>query len=133
MTAALTYEGGLRTRMTHLKSGEVVITDAPTDNHGKGAAFSPTDLVATALASCMLTTMGIKANQLGINMDGATAEVLKVMASDPRRIAEVHVKLAMPDNNYSDKYNAVLENTALTCPVAKSLHPDVVQHVEFSW
>ncbi|HMO39226.1 MAG TPA: OsmC family protein [Saprospiraceae bacterium] len=133
MTAALTYEGGLRTRMTHLKSGEVVITDAPTDNHGKGAAFSPTDLVATALASCMLTTMGIKANQLGINMDGATAEVLKVMASDPRRIAEVHVKLAMPDNNYSDKDKAVLENTALTCPVAKSLHPDVVQHVEFSW
>lgn len=133
MTAALTYEGGLRTRMTHLKSGEVVITDAPTDNHGKGEAFSPTDLVATALASCMLTTMGIKANQLGINMDGTTAEVLKVMASDPRRIAEVHVKLAMPDKNYSDKDKAVLENTALTCPVAKSLHSDVLQHVEFSW
>ncbi|HMN90479.1 MAG TPA: OsmC family protein [Saprospiraceae bacterium] len=133
MTATIVYEGDLRTRMTHVKSGEVVITDAPTDNHGKGAAFSPTDLVATALASCMLTTMGIKANQLNINMNGAEAEVLKVMASDPRRIAEVQVKITMPNESYTEKDRAILENTARTCPVAESLHKDVKQLVMFAW
>jgi putative redox protein len=133
MTATIVYEGDLRTRMTHVKSGEVVITDAPTDNHGKGAAFSPTDLVATALASCMLTTMGIKANQLNINMNGAEAEVLKVMASNPRRIAEVQVKITMPNESYTEKDRAILENTAQTCPVAESLHKDVKQLVTFVW
>jgi uncharacterized OsmC-like protein len=133
MTATIVYEGDLRTRMTHVKSGEVVITDAPTDNHGKGAAFSPTDLVATALASCMLTTMGIKANQLNINMNGAEAEVLKVMASNPRRIAEVQVKITMPNESYTEKDRAILENTAQTCPVAESLHKDIKQLVTFVW
>ncbi len=133
MTATIVYEGDLRTRMTHVKSGEVVITDAPTDNHGKGAAFSPTDLVATALASCMLTTMGIKANQLNINMNGAEAEVLKVMASNPRRIAEVQVKITMPNESYTEKDRVILENTAQTCPVAESLHKDVKQLVTFVW
>ncbi len=133
MTATIVYEGDLRTRMTHVKSGEVVITDAPTDNHGKGAAFSPTDLVATALASCMLTTMGIKANQLNINMNGSEAEVLKVMASNPRRIAEVQVKITMPNESYTEKDRAILENTAQTCPVAESLHKDIKQLVTFVW
>jgi len=133
MTSTVHYIGDLRTNNTHLKSGNTIITDAPTDNHGKGEAFSPTDLVATALANCMLTVMGIKANAKGINMDDAKAEVTKVMASNPRRIAEVHVKITMPKNNYSEEDKKLLEHTARTCPVAKSLHGDLVQKVEFLW
>lgn len=133
MTSKILYKGELRSEMTHLKSGEVVITDAPTDNHGKGEAFSPTDLVATALASCMLTTMGIKANQMGVDIDGADAQVLKVMAADPRRISEVQVQMTFPAKNYSDKDRTVLEQTALHCPVAKSLHPDLIQNIAFIW
>lgn len=133
MTSEVLYKGELRAEMTHLKSGEMVITDAPTDNHGKGEAFSPTDLVATALASCMLTTMGIKANQMGVDMDGTQAQVLKIMAAEPRRISEVQVQVTFPAKNYSDKDRNVLEQTALHCPVAKSLHPDLVQNVNFIW
>jgi uncharacterized OsmC-like protein len=133
MTAQVFYKGELRTEMTHLKSGEVVITDAPTDNHGKGEAFSPTDLVATALASCALTTMGIKAGQMGVDIDGTTAEVTKIMAADPRRIAEIQLNITFPAKNYSNKDRNVLEQTALHCPVAKSLHLDLVQKLNFIW
>lgn len=133
MTSEVLYKRELRTEMTHLKSGEIVITDAPTDNHGKGAYFSPTDLVASALASCMLTTMGIKANQMGLDIDGTDAKVLKVMASEPRRISEVQVQVTFPAKDYSEKDRNIMEHTALHCPVAKSLHPDLIQNVQFNW
>jgi putative redox protein len=119
--------------MTHLKSGDVVITDAPPDNKGRGEAFSPTDLVATSLASCMLTIMGIAANERGFSIDGATAEVSKVMYSDPRQIGEIHIKLQFPQNNYSEKEKKIIEKSAYTCPVSKSLHPDLKQIIEFNF
>lgn len=133
MTAKVIYEGQLRTRMTHLYSGTEVITDAPLDNHGLAQAFSPTDIVATGLASCMLTVMGIKARDMGVDLTGTTAEVTKVMAAEPRRISEVHVTLTFPKNNYTDKDKSILENTAKTCPVAYSLHPDIKQVVQLVW
>jgi putative redox protein len=133
MTAEIVYEGNLLSRCTHLESGTVIHTDAPKDNHGNGSAFSPTDLVATALASCIITTMGIKCRQLGINVDGTRLEVQKVMASDPRRISQINVTLHMPAVFYSDKERKILEHTALTCPVAVSLHPDLVKSITFLW
>ena len=133
MTASIIYEGKLRSRCTHLQSGTEILTDAPRDNHGNGEAFSPTDLVATALATCMITTMGIKCLQMGISIDGTRADVTKVMASDPRRISQIDAVLHMPDNNYSDKDKKILEHTAHSCPVAVSLHPDLVKAVTFLW
>ena len=133
MTAKVIYEGQLRTRMTHLYSSTEVITDAPLDNHGLAQAFSPTDIVATGLASCMLTVMGIKARDMSVDITGTTAEVTKVMAVEPRRISEVHVTLTFPKNNYTDKEKTILENTAKTCPVAHSLHPDIKQVLQFVW
>ena len=133
MTSKVIYEGQLRTRMTHLYSGTEVITDAPLDNHGLAQAFSPTDIVATGLASCMLTVMGIKARDMSVDITGTSAEVTKVMAAEPRRISEVHVTLTFPKNNYTDKEKTILENTAKTCPVAHSLHPDIKQVLQFVW
>ena len=130
MTSTVIYQGDLRTTATHLKSANQIITDAPVDNHGKGEAFSPTDLVATALASCMLTVMGIKAAGLEVNMYGASAEITKIMASDPRRIAEVRVLIKMPAA-LGDKHRKILEHTARTCPVTNSLSEKTVQAVEF--
>lgn len=132
MTSKVTYKGNLRTVSQHIKSGNEFITDAPTDNNGKGEAFSPTDTVATGLASCMLTVMGIKAEQLGVNMEGATAEVTKTMASNPRRISKIEVKFQLPFVA-EDKTKKILENTANTCPVHYSLHPDIEKIVEFHW
>lgn len=133
MTSQVTYKNGLRTSATHLKSGTNIITDAPTDNHGKGEAFSPTDLVATALASCMLTIMGIKADAKGIDIEGTKADITKVMASGPRRISETQVTITMPKKSYSEDDKKLLEHAAKTCPVARSLHPDLVQAVAFVW
>ena len=133
MTAQVVYEGQLRTVCTHIQSGTEIITDAPTDNHGKGEAFSPTDLVATALASCVLTTMGIKAMQMRISVDGMRAEVKKIMASDPRRISEINIDIYMPDGRYTDKDKKIMEHTAMHCPVAISLHPDMIKQVTFIW
>lgn len=130
-TSKVKYTTDLRTEMTHLQSGSVVITDAPVDNKGRGAAFSPTDMLATSLASCMLTIMGIAANEHGFSIDGATAEINKIMYSDPRRIGEVHIKLQFPPNNYSAREKRFIEKSAETCPVARSLHPDLIQKVEF--
>ena len=133
MTAQVVYEGQLRTVCTHIQSGTEIITDAPTDNHGQGEAFSPTDLVATALASCVLTTMGIKAMQMRISVDGMRAEVKKIMASDPRRISEINIDIYMPDGRYTDKDKKIMEHTAMHCPVAISLHPDMIKRVTFIW
>ncbi|MEL7021138.1 MAG: OsmC family protein [Bacteroidota bacterium] len=129
----ITYEGGLRTAAIHQKSGTQLITDAPTDNHGKGESFSPTDLVAAALASCMLTIMGINADKKGLDIKGAKAEVHKIMAAHPRRIERVEIQIQMPDNGYSDDEKKLLERVARACPVAKSVHPDLVQAVRFDW
>jgi len=132
-TSKIEYLGELRTEATHLQSGNQIITDAPTDNHGKGEAFSPTDLVATALASCMISIMGIKLQGSGKDIKGATSEVTKVMYSEPRRIGEIHVKISAPDNNFSEKEKQILINAAHACPVAKSLHPDIKQVISITF
>lgn len=132
-TSIVTYTGELRTTSTHLKSGEKIITDAPVDNHGKGEAFSPTDLLATSLANCMLTVVGIAGNTHGFSIDGTTAEVTKVMGENPRRVVGIQVNLQFPANNYSEKEKAIIEKTAHTCPVAKSLHPDLKQEITFNF
>lgn len=129
----LTYTGELRTKAVHLRSGTAIISDAPVDNMGKGEAFSPTDLAATSLASCMLTTVGISAQKNGYNIDGAKADVTKIMAANPRRIAEVVVDLTFPAKNYSAEEKRMIEIAALHCPVAKSLHPDLMQTVKFNY
>lgn len=134
MTSKVIYEGNLRTVATHLQSGITIETDAPVDNNGKGERFSPTDLVATALASCMCTLMGIAANTHHINIDGIVCEVEKIMAANPRRIAEIKVTVKMPNApTYSDKEKTILERAAITCPVYMSLHPDCLKSVSFHW
>ena len=132
-TSEVIYTGELRTTAIHLKSGQQIITDAPTDNNGKGEAFSPTDLLATSLGCCMLTVMGIVAKRHNINMDGTKVEILKVMADNPRRVSEIYVDMTFPKNNYSQKEKDLLEHTALACPVAKSLHPDIKQKNRFHY
>lgn len=132
MTSRVTYLGDLRTECEHLQSGTKIITDAPVDNHGKGEAFSPTDTVATALASCMLTVMGIKARDMEVDMTGTSAAVTKTMASEPRRISKIEVLLAFP-SSYDEKTTAILERTARTCPVLESLHPDIDKQIIFNY
>lgn len=129
-TSEVTYQGDLRTTAIHLQSNNEIITDAPTDNQGKGEAFSPTDLLATSLASCMLTIIGIKARDMNIDITGTTAEVTKVMSADPRRVSEIQVIITF-QQALDDKTRKIFYNTALTCPVAKSIHPDIAQNVVF--
>ncbi|WP_276391185.1 OsmC family protein [Eudoraea chungangensis] len=132
MTSKVIYLGDLRTQCVHFSSGKVFITDAPTDNNGKGEAFSPTDTVATALASCMLTVMGIKAADMAVELLNSSAEVTKFMVASPRRISKIEVVLKLP-KRVSDKEKAILENTAKTCPVLQSLHPDIIKEIVFQW
>lgn len=132
-TSEVIYVGELHTESKHIASNAQYETDAPVDNHGKGQAFSPTDLMSTSLANCMLTVMGIAANTHGYNMDGAVAHVTKVMAQNPRRVGEIIIEITMPANNFDSKAKSILENTARTCPVAKSLHPDLLQTITFHW
>jgi uncharacterized OsmC-like protein len=130
ITSEVKYLGALRTSATHLKSGTIIETDAPTDNNGKGALFSPTDLAATSLASCLLTVMGIKAEQKGIAFERLQCSVTKVMTSGPRRISEIKVTVEV-DEDWSEKERKLLEHTARTCPVSLSLHPDISQDISF--
>lgn len=132
MTSKVVYRGDLRTEAVHLQSSSEIITDAPVDNHGKGEAFSPTDTVATALASCMLTVMGIKAKDLNLNLKGTSAEVTKTMAANPRRISKVEIKINFLET-YPEKTRKILENTAKTCPVLESLHPDMEKIISFHY
>lgn len=132
-TSKIIYKGNLRTEAVHVRSGQTIITDAPIDNNGKGEAFSPTDLLATSLGNCMLTIMGIVAGRNNINIEGARVEITKVMAENPRRVAEIIVEFTMPPNNYSEKEKQLLENAARTCPVAKSLSQELKQTVNFSY
>ena len=134
MTSKVIYKGELRTESIHLQSNSIIYTDAPKDNFGKGEMFSPTDLVATALASCMISIMGIVAMKEGITtVEGTVAEVTKVMYAEPRRIGEIHIKITFPKNNFTEKEKKIYEHAAHTCPVAKSLHPDLKQIIEFVW
>ncbi len=131
-TSTVIYLGDLRTENTHLKSGSTFKTDAPLDNNGKGEAFSPTDTVATGLANCMLTVMGIKARDLDVDINGAEAKVTKTMTSNPRRISRIEVIVKLP-SDVSEKHRIILENTGNTCPVIHSLHPDIVKDIEYHW
>lgn len=134
MTSKLIYKGALRTEATHMLSGTVIETDAPPDNNGKGERFSPTDLVATAMAACMCTLMGIAARTHEIDIDGIECEIYKIMVPDPRRIGEIKVDMHFPKKvTYSEKQKKILERAALTCPVIESLHPDLVKTVTFDW
>lgn len=132
MTSTVTYISDLRCESQHLKSGDTFKTDAPTDNNGKGMAFSPTDIVATALASCMLTVMGIKAADLDIKLDGSVAQVTKHMATDPRRVSQIDVVLNMK-GDCDKRTQLILERVGNTCPVLSSLHPDIVKNISFNW
>jgi len=132
MTSKVIYQGDLRTECEHLKSSSKFITDAPLDNQGKAEAFSPTDTVATALASCMLTTMGIKARDLEVDLKESYAEVTKHMESNPRRISKIDVNLFVK-GRLSDKEKAILENIARTCPVIQSIHPDIEKNISFNY
>lgn len=132
MTSKVTYTGNLRTTCVHIRSGSKFITDAPLDNHGMGQSFSPTDTVATGLATCMLTVMGIKARGLEVDLTNSTAEVTKHMAPDPRRISKIEVVLQLPAG-VSEKNRKILEHTADTCPVNQSLHPDIERTISYNW
>jgi uncharacterized OsmC-like protein len=131
-TSKVTYLGDLRTSSIHLQSGSEIISDAPIDNNGKGEAFSPTDTVANGLASCMFTVMGIKARDLEVDFSNSTAEVTKIMGTEPRRIKEIHVTFNM-NLVADDKTKTILERTAMTCPVFYSLHPDIKKEIVFNW
>ena len=123
-TSEITYLGNLRTQSKHIASSSTILTDAPIDNHGKGEAFSPTDLMSNALGCCMLTIIGIAANTHQFNIDGTRVQVTKIMQSNPRKVAEIKVNFKFPANDYSEKQKTIIENAARTCPVALSLHPE---------
>jgi len=127
------YLGELRTENEHLQSGNKVITDAPTDNQGKGEFFSPTDLLATSLGCCIMTIMGIKARDNNIDIEGTQIDVTKIMASDPRRVAEVIVEFTFPKKGYTEEEKQLIEGVAGTSPVPLSLHPDLKQTINFNW
>lgn len=131
-TVRTVYVGNLRTEATHIQSGTSILTDAPSDNHGLGEAFSPTDLVATALGSCMLTIMGISSKAHGFDIDGTVLDITKVMGVEPRRIVEIIVNIDFP-SDYSDKHKRIIEACAKECPVANSLHPDLKQTFSFNY
>lgn len=134
MTATITYNGDLRTTAVHVRSGSAIETDAPVDNKGRGERFSPTDLVTVALATCILTTLGIAGPVHDIVIDGAECNVTKIMASDPRRIAEIVIEISFPQSKpYTEKQQSKIEHIAATCPVFLSLHPDVKKTISFIW
>lgn len=132
-TIETTYLSGLRTEAVHVKSGVKIFTDAPEDNKGKGESFSPTDLLAGSLASCMLSIVGILADSHGFSIDGTRAETVKIMASNPRRVIEIQVTFHFPANSYSEIQKDKIRKAALTCPVALSLHPDIKQNITFNF
>lgn len=127
------YTGDLRTIAEHLQSGEKITTDAPTDNFGKGEYFSPTDMAAAALGSCMLTIIGIAAKNHKFSIDNTELTITKVMGTEPRRIVEIILEFGFPKNNYSDKEKKIIEQCTLNCPVGKSLHPDLKQTVKLNF
>lgn len=134
MTSKVIYTGDLRTTCTHLRSGSTIETDAPVDNHGKGERFSPTDLLATALASCMVTTMGIACLTHNINIDGMECDVEKIMVANPRKVGEVKIDMRFPQRKpFTDKEKKILETAAINCPIMESLHPDCKKTLNITW
>lgn len=133
MTSKVTYLGDLRTEAIHEASQSTIYTDAPVDNNGKGEMFSPTDLVATALASCALTIMGIAANTHQIAIGGSFCEIQKTMAADPRRISRLDLVFHMKGQVFADKQRQLLEKAAMTCPVFYSLNDAIEKNLEFIW
>jgi len=132
-TISTTYKGDLRCESIHIKSGNILLTDAPTDNNGKGEAFSPTDTLAAALGTCMVTIMGIKAKDMDVNIDGTQIVVTKIMEQNPRRVGEVVVDISVANSSLDGKQKQILETAALNCPVAKSVHPELKQTVRFKY
>ena len=132
MTSTVTYLGNLRTESVHIPSNEKIVTDAPIDNNGKGEAFSPTDLVASSLSSCILTVIGIVSKKINYDLTNSKSSVKKIMGDKPRRIVEIEVKIKFSKSTDS-KTKSIIEKTALNCPVAKSLHPDIKQNISFIW
>ena len=132
MTASITYTGNLRCEAVHLQSSSQIETDAPTDNRGKGERFSPTDLLCVSLATCMLTTMGIKAADMNVDISNSKADVTKHMANDPRRVVKIQVTVSLP-KNINEKERLILERTGNNCPVAKSVHPDIELVLKYNW
>lgn len=133
ITVKTTYLGGLRTENTHLQSGAKIITDAPTDNRGKGEAFSPTDLLATSLGNCIMTIMGITAMDNDINIEGTELNITKIMAADPRRVAEVVLNFNFPPKGYSAEQKQLIESVAGISPVPLSVHTNLKQTITFNW
>ncbi len=134
MTASVVYTGQLRCQATHTQSGSLIETDAPTDNRGKGERFSPTDMVCVALGTCVITTMGIKAQDMGIDLSGTTQSIQKHMVSDPRRIGKIDVIVRLPKTlNLSEKDKTILERVGDNCPVKKSLSPDLDVNLVYEW
>ena len=133
MTASIVYKGDLRCECTHLQSNSVIETDAPTDNRGKGQRFSPTDMVCVSLATCMITTMGIRAEDMQVDLKDTTIEVTKFMLSDPRRIGKIDIILRIPNTGISENDKKVLELIGNNCPVMKSLHPDLQINATYCW
>jgi len=133
MTSTVVYNGELRTTCTHLRSSNSFETDAPVDNNGRGERFSPTDLMSTSLATCMITVMGIKARTMGFDLNGIKIDVLKIMKADPRRVGRIELTFHIPDSlkNVDEKTKTILKNTGLTCPVALSLNADIEQVVDW--
>ena len=132
-TVKSSYQGNLRTEAVHLKSGNTIITDAPTDNHGRGEAFSPTDLTCASLGSCMMTIIGIRAQKHSISLEGLTADITKHMSSQPRKIAKIEVALRLESTDATEEQLEMLKEAARTCPVALSLNPDIEQVVSFTF
>lgn len=132
-TSEVIYQGELRCKATHLQSETVIFSDAPTDNHGKGECFSPTDLLATALGNCMLTIMGIEARKLKVNIDGTQILIKKHMGTLPRRVVKIDVNMKIPGQDLSENQKIVLIDAGINCPVAKSLHPDLVQEISVNY
>ena len=134
MTATILYEGNLRCNALHLQSKSAIETDAPTDNRGKGERFSPTDLVCTALATCMVTTMAMKATDMGLELKDTTIDVKKHMTADPRRISKIDVAVSFPkDLSLEEKDKIILQRVGDNCPVIKSLHPDIELNINYYW
>lgn len=133
MTSTVVYNGELRTTCTHLRSGNSFETDAPIDNNGKGERFSPTDLMSTSLATCMITVMGIKARTMGFDLNDVKIDVLKIMKADPRRVGGIELTFHIPENlrSIDEKTKTILKNTGITCPVQMSIHPDI--EVKIDW
>ena len=134
MTSTVIYDGDLRTVATHLQSGTSIQTDAPTDNYGKGERFSPSDLVATSLGSCMLTIMGMRAREMNVDLKGTKIEIEKIMKSDPRRIGGINLTFHFPTSlSVNDKQQTILEKAAHTCPVIYSINPEIDVKIKFNW